>query len=92
MAAQVTAWKSSDGKLHESPEAAIRADELARINALTREAVATVDRLTSDLADAALDGGCDFAAVKDNLLYTRGQAIILELAAAISELRALETT
>ena len=92
MATQITAWKSSDGKLHESPEAAHRADNLARINDLTREAVATVDRLTSDLTDAALEGGCDFATVKDNLIYTRGQILILELAEAITALRALENS
>ena len=90
MATQITAWKSSDGKLHESPEAAHKADDLARINVLTREAVATVDQLTSGLADGALDGGYEFVDVKDNLLLTRNQDLLLELAAAITALRTLE--
>lgn len=92
MATQITAWKSSDGKLHESPEAAHRADNLARVNALTREAAAAVDHLTSDLADAALDGGYDFVDVKDNLLLTRNQDLLLELAAAVTALRTLENS
>lgn len=92
MATQITAWKSVDGKLHESPEAARKADDLARINALTREAAAAVDRLTSDIADAALDDGPAFGDVKECLLYTRNQDLLLELAAAITALRALEPT
>lgn len=92
MATQVTAWKSSDGKLHRSQGAAIWADELARRNALAREPAAVVARLTSDLVEGLTTPDGYACSHKDDLLDPHCQDIILELAAAITALRSLEET
>lgn len=81
MAAQVTAWKSVDGTLHEDEHGARVADSMARI-----------DRLSTELAETVKPPYGDAHAIKRDLLADGCQDIILELAAAITALRALEET
>lgn len=81
MATQVTAWKSVDGTLHEDEHGARVADSIAR-----------VDRLSSELAEAVKPPYGDADAIQRDLLSDGCQDLILELAAAITALRTLETT
>lgn len=81
MAAQVTAWKSVDGTLHEDEHGARIADSMARI-----------DRLSCELAEAVKPPYGDSDAIKRDLLTDGCQDIVLELAAAITALRALENS
>lgn len=79
MAAQITAWKSVDGTLHGDEHGARVADSKARI-----------DRLSSELAEEVKPHYGDADEIK-RALIGNGRALVLELAAAITALRALET-
>ena len=81
MATQITAWKSSDGSVHEHERGALIADARHSVN-----------RWAEELADELRPPYGDAGAIKRELLEGPGCGLALKFADAVLTLRALEPT
>ena len=81
MATQITAWKSSDGSVHEHERYALIADARDSVN-----------RWASNLADELRPPYGDADAIKRALLEGDGCTLALKFADAVRNLRALQET